>query len=69
MIALLVLAFALPQDEKLDDRVAAVLPKRNEERWLAIPWESNLTKAGAESQRKGKPIFLWVMDGNVLGCT
>lgn len=55
--------------EELDKKVAAVLPKPDEERWLGIGWEPNLVKARAESQRAGKPLFIWIMDGNVLGCT
>ena len=36
---------------------------------MQIPWRTNLMQARAESQRTGKPLFLWVMDGNPLGCT
>jgi len=53
----------------LDQQVASVLPKPDEERWLTIPWRTNLMKARAESQRAGKPLFLWIMNGNPLGCT
>lgn len=61
------LAILVSQD--LDSRVADLLPKKEEERWLSIGWEPNLQKARAEAQRLGRPIFLWIMDGSVLGCT
>ncbi len=53
----------------LQDKVDSVLPKEEEERWLRIPWQPNLMRARAESQRTGKPMLIWIMDGNVLGCT
>jgi hypothetical protein len=56
-------------DEALDKKVAGLLPTPDEERWLAVGWEPNVMKARAEAQKAGKPIFIWIMDGNVLGCT
>jgi hypothetical protein len=46
-----------------------VLPKPEEDRFLSIPWQPNLMKARLDSQQAGKPMLIWVMDGNVLGCT
>lgn len=69
MTAALVLALALAQERSLEESVGAVLPAAGEERWIAIPWRMNVTQARAEAQESGKPLFLWVMDGNVLGCT
>jgi len=57
---------ALPS---LDARIAAVLPKPNEERWRQLPWRTNLMAAREEAQRAGKPIYLWIMVGNSQGCT
>ena len=53
----------------LNDRIANILPKPEEERWLQVPWRTNLMAARAEAQRVGKPLFLWVMVGNPQGCT
>lgn len=53
----------------LDQKIDSVLPKPEEERWLRINWQSNIMKARLESQHAGKPMLIWVMDGNVLGCT
>ena len=61
---------ALPQAHSaLAARISSVLPQPSEERWLQIPWRTNLMRARAEAQRTNKPLFLWVMDGNPLGCT
>lgn len=58
-----------PDEAKLDMSIAAVLPKPDEERWLQIPWRMDFAAARAEANEKGKPIFLWMMDGHPLGCT
>jgi hypothetical protein len=61
-------AFALTSPQ-LRAKVDLVLPKEGEERWLRIGWQPNLMRARQESQRVGKPMLIWIMDGNVLGCT
>ncbi len=65
----LVVALLLIQNHELEKKVARLLPNTGEERWLAVGWEPNLVKARAEANRLGKPVLLWIMDGNVLGCT
>jgi len=52
----------------LEKKVAAVLPTAEEERWLQIPWRTSIADALADSRRTGKPVMLWVMNGNPLGC-
>ena len=59
----------LPGDTALDRKVASVLPKPDEERWLRIPWRLNVMQARADAQAGGKPLFLWIMNGHPLGCT
>ena len=56
-------------DADLDRDIAAILPKPAEERWLQIPWRTDLAAARVEANRDGKAMFLWMMDGNPLGCT
>jgi hypothetical protein len=53
----------------LEEKVASVLPRAQEDLWLNIPWRRNLHSARMESQLTGKPLFLWVMNGNPMGCT
>jgi len=52
----------------LQDRVAALLPSSEEDRWLEVPWRTNMMTAISEAGRAGKPVLLWVMNGNPLGC-
>jgi hypothetical protein len=67
ILTLLVLLSQEPS--KVEEKVAAVLPKPAEELWLKIPWRSDFAAARAEANREAKPIFLWMMNGNPLGCT
>lgn len=53
----------------LDVKIAGVIPKASEEPWTTIPWRSDLAAARAEANRLGKPLFVWMMNGNPLGCT
>jgi hypothetical protein len=53
----------------LDERVAAMLPTEDEERFLRVGWRTNLMAARREAQAAGRPIFLWIMVGNPQGCT
>jgi hypothetical protein len=39
------------------------------ELWRAIPWKASLVEAQALAARTKKPLFIWAMDGNPLGCT
>jgi hypothetical protein len=53
----------------LDANIAATLPTKDEDRWLTIPWRTNLMKARLEAQSLNRPMFLWIMNGNPMGCT
>lgn len=53
----------------LHAKVDSVLPTEDEQRWLRIPWRTNLMQARVDAQQQKKPMLIWVMDGNVLGCT
>jgi hypothetical protein len=39
------------------------------EAWRTIPWKASLVDAQAMAARAKKPLFIWAMDGNPLGCT
>ncbi len=53
----------------LDQKIASVLPTPAEDKFLKIPWRQDLMAARLESQQTGKPIFLWLMNGDPLGGT
>jgi hypothetical protein len=69
-IGLLALAVNAQQSATdLDAKVASVLPTADENRWLQIPWRTDLGAALKEAEQSHKPLYLWVMDGHPLGCT
>lgn len=39
-----------------------------QEVWRSIPWKVSLVEAQNEAARAKKPLFIWSMDGNPLGC-
>jgi hypothetical protein len=51
------------------DVMAQVLPRPDEVRWQEIPWQTDIWQARRLALSEGKPIFLWAMNGNPLGCT
>lgn len=53
----------------LAQRIASVVPTPAEEKFLTVPWRTNVMAARDEAQRAGKPLFLWIMVGNPQGCT
>ena len=36
--------------------------------WRSIPWTISLVEAQNRAAAEKKPIFIWSMDGNPLGC-
>jgi len=58
-----------PADATLEEKVRSVLPREEENQWQRVTWRTNLQAARLESQLTGRPIFLWIMNGNPLGCT
>jgi hypothetical protein len=38
------------------------------EMWRNIPWKVSLLEAQNLAAKEKKPIFIWSMDGNPLGC-
>ena len=53
----------------LDARIAEIIAKPAEEKWLSIPWRINLSQARIDAQKAKKPIFMWIMNGHPMGCT
>lgn len=62
----------LTPDALSADRFSAfmeyVKPKPQELRWTEIRWRTDLRAARVEAARQNKPIFLWAMNGDPLGC-
>ena len=56
------------QPQHLNKLLALIKPQSNEEKWTQIPWMTNLWEARKKAAAEGKPILLWEMDGNPLGC-
>lgn len=69
MTGLLLMSILQKPAPDIDSLVASVLPTAAEEKWLSIPWRTNLTAARREAAREKKPIFVWMMNGHPLGCT
>ncbi|MBX3118844.1 MAG: hypothetical protein KF784_07240 [Fimbriimonadaceae bacterium] len=69
MLASLAIAAFVLAGPTLDERIAEILPTKQEEKWLSIPWRTNLYEARKVAQSEGKPIFMWIMNGHPFGCT
>ncbi len=50
------------------ETIAYLTPKSEEMKWASIPWQTDLWEAKRLAQETGKPIFMWAMNGNPLGC-
>jgi hypothetical protein len=54
--------------KQLDEVLKVVKPQPGEDKWAEIPWLADLWQARQAAAKAGKPILLWEMDGNPLGC-
>ena len=60
----------LPIDPaRFDELHAFVRPSTSEMRWTEIPWETDLWAARRKAAHVRRPLYLWAMNGNPLGCT
>jgi len=55
--------------QSLQDTLISILPRPEEVQWEEIPWQTDLWDARRIASQMGKPIFAWMMNGSVLGCT
>jgi len=39
------------------------------EKWETVAWRTDLHESRAAAVKEGKPLFIWAMDGQTLGCT
>ena len=51
-----------PEEEQLCQRLSLA-----SQPWAGVRWEVSLTEARARAAKEGKPVFLVVNTGNVLG--
>jgi hypothetical protein len=54
-------------DESVAERIAEIRPEP--EAWQQVPWRTDLGQARREAAAVGRPLFVWAMNGNPLGCT
>ena len=57
-----------PTPDQFDKLRALIKPHADEDKWAEIPWMADLWEARQRAAALGKPILLWEMDGNPLGC-
>jgi hypothetical protein len=57
-----------PRADQFDQLQALIKPHPGEDKWAEIPWTTDLWDARKRANDLGKPILLWEMDGNPLGC-
>ena len=51
------------------ETIRLIRPSTEELRWREIPWQTDIAAACRLGDAKERPIFLWAMNGNPLGCT
>jgi len=69
MAMVLVAAGVLQAQESSKDFTTIHAQLCKKEKWETVPWKTDLHEARAASLKEGKPIFIWAMDGQTLGCT
>jgi len=71
-LAAAILSFTLPGEgirvSEIDALKKVIKPRPEETKWEEIPWEVDLWDARKKAARLGKPLMLWEMDGNPMGC-
>ena len=71
-VILLAALLALSGDEvntaNLDRLKTLIKPRAEETKWEEIPWMVDLWEARKKAAQSGKPLMLWEMDGNPMGC-
>ena len=71
MLALLLATLlSAPQGLSADDckKLHDSLKPPTAELWRDIPWKVSLVEGQNLAAKEKKPLFIWSMDGNPLGC-
>lgn len=58
-------ACPIEQPFDLEAAFADARPPLAEARWTLVPWRTSLSDALAEAERRDKPVFLYVNDGEI----
>lgn len=68
--AVLALALLVPDGITVEEfqKLHRDLQPAKDEAWRSVPWKIDLLEVRERSAREKKPIFIWSMDGNPLGC-
>ena len=68
--ALLLLALLVPDGFTLEEfeKLHKDLQPVKDEAWRSVPWKISLLEVREQAAKERKPIFIWSMDGNPLGC-
>ena len=57
-----------PDPETMDSLLSLIKSKPEEVRWTDIGWETDLWAARRRAAAVNRPMFIWAMNGNPLGC-
>lgn len=45
-----------------------ILPSAEDEKWRQVPWVPGLWEGIQAAEKANKPMFIWAMNGDPLGC-
>lgn len=57
-----------PGSETIESLLSLIKSGPEEVRWTDIGWESDLWAARRRAAAVRRPLFIWAMNGNPLGC-
>jgi len=58
-----------PSDSQEFEKLhTGIKPTPEELRWTQIPWKPDLWEARQKAAEIARPMFIWAMNGNPLGC-
>jgi len=66
VVATLAFLMAQVDDGALQRQAAVIRPRPAELSWLRIPWLTDLAKAQRAARKEGRPILMWVSNGDPL---
>ena len=63
-----VLKDGVQSQKQFDTVFDFIVGTSEDEKWRAIPWVPDLWEGRKLAAEKGKPLFVWAMNGDPLGC-